>query len=573
LVTTFGVPARRGRDVVYDYLHDVGVRYVFGVPGTNEVPLIDGTSVLRLGRERIEYVPCLHENIAVGAAMGYARGSGLPGVVELHVTPGIAHGIGNLYNAYKSHVPIVVLCAQQHSELLLLESDLVQIARQFTKWAHEVRIPSELPLVMQRAFKEAMTPPTQPVFVAIPWDFTIATVDVPEPDPTRPLVTRVCSASTGDEQALTELGRRLLQAKTPMIVAGDGVGAAGAWEELGALAAQLGAPVYSASHSSRMNFPSRSLRWQGELPQTQKDMRATFGAHEVVFLCGYNSQAPVLVFQHEHGSLIPADVQQLYLHDDPWEIGKNGVGEVAVLGDIKKSLPLISAAVDRLATEADRARLKATDHALTDQGAARAAAQTAYRTAICSRGADAPLMGENVADALDRLLPKPFTIVNEAVSDAAAIRQYLDYSAPQDYFFGAGGSLGFSMPASIGFKLALRDTRTVVNVVGDGSALFYPHTWWTTFKRDLAILTIVVNNHQYRTLVRGVAAVGAVCDWHPTDDKLAYLHLESPATSFVQLASAFGIAAERVDRLGDSTQRSRAGSRRSPRATRSCSRS
>jgi benzoylformate decarboxylase len=68
-------------------------------------------------------------------------------------------------------VPIIVLCTQQHSELLLLEplleSDLVQIARRFTKWAHQVRFPAELPLVMQRAFKEAMTPPTQPVFVAI----------------------------------------------------------------------------------------------------------------------------------------------------------------------------------------------------------------------------------------------------------------------------------------------------------------------------------------------------------------------------------------------------------------------
>src|SRR5690349_13499420 len=105
-----------GRDVVYDYLRDLGVRYMFGVPGVNEIPLIDGTSV---AENDVTYVPCLHENIAVGAAMGYARASGKPGVVVLHVTPGAAHGIGNLFNAYRSRIPLVVLCSQQHSELIL----------------------------------------------------------------------------------------------------------------------------------------------------------------------------------------------------------------------------------------------------------------------------------------------------------------------------------------------------------------------------------------------------------------------------------------------------------------------
>src|ERR1700733_10466287 len=107
-----------GRDVVYDYLKDLGVRHLFGVPGTNEIPLIDGTNV---ASNEVTYIPCLHENIAVGAAMGYARMTGLPGVVQLHVTPGAAHGVGNLFNAYKSHIPLVILCAQQHSELLVQE--------------------------------------------------------------------------------------------------------------------------------------------------------------------------------------------------------------------------------------------------------------------------------------------------------------------------------------------------------------------------------------------------------------------------------------------------------------------
>ncbi len=55
------------RDIVFDYLRDLEIEYLFGVPGTNEIPIIDGTN---LPENNVSYVPCLHENIAVGAAMG-----------------------------------------------------------------------------------------------------------------------------------------------------------------------------------------------------------------------------------------------------------------------------------------------------------------------------------------------------------------------------------------------------------------------------------------------------------------------------------------------------------------------
>ena len=167
-------PRRWARDYVFDILRALGIRYIFGVPGTNEIPIIDGTSY---PENDVQYIECLHENIAIGAAMGSARMSGKPGVLVVHITPGIAHSIGNLFNAWRSRMPLVILCCQQQNELVtqepLLASNLVDLARQYTKWAHEVRTAEELPLVLQRAFKEAMAPPNGPVFVAIPWEFTM----------------------------------------------------------------------------------------------------------------------------------------------------------------------------------------------------------------------------------------------------------------------------------------------------------------------------------------------------------------------------------------------------------------
>jgi benzoylformate decarboxylase len=536
-----------GRDIVFRYLKALGVECLFGVPGTNEIPLIDGTSVQANG---VKYVPCLHENIAVGAAMGYARASGKPGVVELHVTPGAAHGIGNLFNAYKSHIPVVVLCAQQHSELLLQEpllaSDLVRVAGQYAKWAWEVRTPEELGVVLQRAFKEALTAPRRPVFVSIPWEFTLQEVAfAPEQ------VTRIGTAFVGETEAVAEAVARLATAKSPIVIAGDGVGAAQAWQELEALAEAIGAPVYSETLSSYMNFPNGSHAWQGELPQTQAEMQQRFEGHDVAFLCGYNAQAQVLVYKYSLGPLIPQRVAQVYLHDDPWEIGKNAYGEVAVLGDIAATLRFMLGAVqahpdrDARAAAARTAELERVD-------GERRAEMAEHRRALVERGDAEPIYGENVAIALAEVqsaMGAPLTLSNEAVSDSRWFQLYPRFERPSDYFAGQGGSLGWSMPAALGMQLALGKQRTVVNTVGDGSALFYPHSWWTASKLGLAILYVITNNREYRTLLLGLKTVEEVYDWKPAGEPW-YLHLDEPAMNFVTLAGAFGIEGERVSELG-----------------------
>ncbi|MFL5805816.1 MAG: thiamine pyrophosphate-binding protein [Roseiflexaceae bacterium] len=188
------------RDYVFDILRELDIRYLFGVPGINESPIIDGCS---LKQNQVTYIECLHENNAIGAAMGYAHMTGKPGVILVHVTPGIGHSLGNLFNGWRSRTPLVILCCQQHNELVtqepILASNVVQMASQYTKWAHELRSWEEMPMVLQRAFKEALAPPTGPVFVALPWEFTIHAIG--SDDCVRG-VTRIASHFTGDPAAV-----------------------------------------------------------------------------------------------------------------------------------------------------------------------------------------------------------------------------------------------------------------------------------------------------------------------------------------------------------------------------------
>ncbi|XXF76196.1 thiamine pyrophosphate-binding protein [Myxococcaceae bacterium GXIMD 01537] len=556
-------PRRWTRDYIFDILRALEIGCIFGVPGTNEIPIIDGTETPE-NKGKVRYVECLHENIALGAAMGYARMTGRPGVVELHVTPGIGHCIGNLSNAWKSRVPLVILCGQQQNELVtqepLLASDLVQLARQYTKWSHELRAWEEMPLVLQRAFKEAMAPPMGPVFLSLPWDFTIREIGA---DERIRGVTRIPHRFTGDAEAVNQAAQLLAGAKSPVIIAGDSVGYSGAWKELQELALLLGAPVYLEGFSSLANFPNSDYHWQGELPGGQQQVQQRLAPHDVAFLCGFGSQAQLAVFKYSDGPLIPATVRQVALANNTWDLGKNHYAESAILGDIKATLPALNALLVKHPAEGADARNQKLQAAAEQRVAD-------WRQYVTQAQQAETIWGVLVADGLRELLvekglQKRYVYVHEAISDAPSFQMLLplgDGAAPTSYYCTAGGSLGWSMPASLGIKLSAHgaqgiEPELVINAVGDGSSLFYPQVWWTAAHQQLPVLYIIMNNQEYRTLQVGLQqVVTAYGDapgygWKPVTMTPEYLTLRDPEFSFVDLAKSFGVPNGRVVKRPD----------------------
>ncbi|MDT5041730.1 MAG: benzoylformate decarboxylase [Actinoplanes sp.] len=535
--------------MVIDYLREAGSTFLFGVPGTSEIPLIDGAAAPGSG---LTYVPCLHENIAVGAAMGFARMTGRPGAVQLHATPGIAHALGNLYNAFTARIPLVVLCGQQHSGLLvqepLLASDLVAAARQYSKWAHEVRDARELAVVMQRAFKEALAPPTRPVFISLPWDVLLTPVS----DPGTARITRVGSRFIGAAQSIAAAATVLAGAYSPVIIAGDEVGASGAWNELAVFADQLGAPIYGEPAGSYQNCPPGLPHFRGELALSQAAAHEQLRGHDAILLCGMNYPSQVLLFDSAAEMPLAPVPAQVHLHSDPWELGKNAYAAAAILGDVQTTLPQLGRAVARdplfnaLLASRRTAAIYREGAAIRDQRADRTAQLLSYTE-------NEPVHGSHVAAMLATLqpqLPVPMVFVNESFADAPAFRDLLSFDDPVSYFCVPGSSLGFSMPASIGIKLAVGDSRVVVDVVGDGSALFYPQAWWTAARLSLPVLTIVMNNRAYQTLESGVGQLDQLYQWRPGSDPW-YLRLDDPPVRFVEVAAGFGIDGLSVTYLSD----------------------
>lgn len=107
------VAERRGASVLFETLIGVGCEYVFGNPGTTELPLIDAL----LDTPRIKYVWSLQEASAVAMADVYAQAAGRPGFINLHTAGGLGHGMGNLLNASVSCTPLVVTARSRPEEL------------------------------------------------------------------------------------------------------------------------------------------------------------------------------------------------------------------------------------------------------------------------------------------------------------------------------------------------------------------------------------------------------------------------------------------------------------------------
>jgi benzoylformate decarboxylase len=518
-------------ELVLEFLADQGVEYVFGNPGTTELPLVDACEA----HPSIRYVLSLHEDVAVAQATGYARASGRIGVVNLHVAPGLAHGLGNLYNAFRARVPLLVTAGQQHTGLMIQEpiltADLAGMVRPFTKWAYEVTRLDELPIALQRAFKVLTTPPYGPVFLSFPMNLLLAEhAGLPAAKVSR--VAPVQADQSGIDEAATVLagGRR------PMIISGDGVGHAGAWDEVTRLAEAIGAPIHTEGYSTLWNCPADHPLFCGPMPNLPAAMRDSFDGVDTLLLCGVTSPAPVSRYD-DGGPLVPWRLRVVAVDDSPWEVGKNHPVEVGLLGDVKATLGRLLNAV--------RGKPIAQPELAARTAAVRAAAGARLRTweskvEAARTGTD--VSATLVAAELRDLLPAGAVFVDETISNRPSFVNVLRFADPLSYFAANGLSLGYSAGVAVGIKMAAPD-RTVVNVVGDGSLMYYPQALWNAAREQTPVLFVVLNNGEYRVLKMITDRMGG--PWGGSGMPVG-LDIEKPAVDFVGLARSFGVEAERV---------------------------
>lgn len=489
-----------GADLFVDSLERYGVEHVFGNPGTTELPILEA-----LADADLEYVLGLHEDIAVGMAAGYAQTRRYhshhdedvvpAGVVNLHVTPGLAHGLANVYAASVTGAPLVVTAGNHERDFRheepILHGDLKAMADQFTKWSDEVLSVEALPTMLRRAFRVALTPPTGPVFVALPSDVMRSETD---PDAVESLGP-IPSAGGGDPAQIDRAVDVLIDADDPVLVLGDAVARSGtdAVDAAVAFAEAAGARVHAEMLACEVNFPTRHDQWVSHLPPSEDVGRMLMDTDTIVFV-GTSTNTTLL--PHE-GDLLDPETTVVHVGDDRWEIGKNHPVDAPIVGDPGLVLEELAGRLEDELPAAERDR----------RVEAVRTVQQSLEPTLESMSVDESAAGETRAgkhelvDALSAVAGDAY-IVDEGVTAKYPLLLRYDM-APEQFISNKGGGLGYGLPAAVGAALAesMRDDpRDVVGYVGDGSYLYYPHAIYSAARHDLDLTVVVPDNRNYRIL-------------------------------------------------------------------------
>ncbi|MBI4552061.1 MAG: thiamine pyrophosphate-binding protein [Candidatus Latescibacteria bacterium] len=541
-----------GGRLLVEQMRASGVEYLFTNPGSAEVGLLDALH----SAPEITLILGLHEGLVVPMADAYARVTGKPGCVNVHVIAGTAQMAGQLYNAFTDRSPVVVTAGLKDNEgfnddaILGPTSGFTQkeINRQFTKTSWEIRDPAVIPHAFRRAVKVASAPPTGPTYVAFTDDVLEATgitADiVPQayfsiPGRTRP-----------DENLIEQAAGMIVDAGRPVLMAGDGVWRDGAQAELLEFAELFAIPV-TTSFDAYQNFPTQHPLWCDRhgppvYDGQHGDLLISVGARTA----GWKSLLA--------GVEYPAEPRTIVLHHNPDDMGRTYPMDLAILSDIRQALrALIEAVKDRLPP-----------HRLAAVKEARLRTITAYTDAIKRRRSEeierhfteTPIHPTRLGYELERTLDPDTIVVNECFSGEYDMMTFGFRPGEKLWIGTKGNSLGWGIGAAIGTQLGQPD-RPVVCSIGDGAVMYSASGFWTMARYGVPVLTVVWNNYNYqivRAMIHGYGGESAAKEAYPG------MFLGDPDIDFVALARSQGVDGERVtepDGIGPALRRGIAATR------------
>lgn len=488
-----------------------GVKYIFGNPGTVEQGLLDELQQF----PEIKYITCMHETVAVAMADGYARSTGLPSVVQLHSGVGLGNGIGMLYQAYRGHSPLIVIAGEAGIRYDAMDAqmacDLVEMARPVTKYAARTTHQDSLLRLWRRAYKMALTPPMGPVFLCLPMDI----LDAENNEAIWASPTLDFNTSPSSEQTDT-IAEYLTGAKHPIILAGDGVNAADAVNELERCVALLGAPVYGVN-SSCLNIGQSSPYYRGDLGHMfGKNSKKTVQDADVVMIVGtylFPEVFPCL------DSPFRPDAKIIHVDLDAYEIAKNHPVTMGICANPRLVLKMLNARLEQMPVPIRSSGSKEL---------------LAYTKELPLDGSTAAAFVETLAELSDEHL----IIFDEALTASGYVTAFLPRTRNGTYFQTRGGSLGVGIPGVMGIQLAQPDAN-VLAFTGDGGSMYTIQALHTACRYHIPAKFVICNNKRYHLLDQNMEVY-----WKeqklPLHQQPECFSLE-PIVDFVTLARSMGV--------------------------------
>ncbi len=510
-----------GKEAVVKCLIEEGVDLMFGYPGGAIMPIYDA---LYDYQDQIKHVLTRHEQGATHAAQGYARVSGKVGVCLATSGPGATNLITGIADAQIDSTPLVCITGQVASHLLgtdaFQETDVVGISMPVTKWNVQVTKAEDIPEALAKAFYIARSGRPGPVLVDITKDAQFGELDfnykkcenvrsyVPQPKI--------------NLENITAAAELINNAKKPYVVFGHGVLLGNAKEEFIEFIEKAGIP------SAWTIMGLSALPTDHFLNVGMLGMHGNYGPNLLTNECDVLIAIGMRFDDRVTGNVdkYAKQAKVIHLEIDPAEIDKIIKTDVAVIGDCKKSLILLTEYINQNSHKNWLEEFRKCD----EQEQAKVINKELHPSDDKMMS-----MGE-VINIVSEISNGQATIVTDVGQHQMIAQRYYNYKRWRSNVTSGGlGTMGFALPAAIGVKMAQTENQ-VVAVIGDGGFQMTIQELGTIFQSEIDVKILVLNNE----------FLGMVRQWQDMFFDKRYSSTEMVNPNFQAIAKGYRIESQKV---------------------------
>ncbi len=522
------MPEMTGNRFFAETLKGYGVTTIFWMPAVLKPGLME---IERVGG--IKRVLAHSEKSAAYMADGYARASRRPGIVMCQ-SVGAANLAAGLQDAWLAHSPVIAITGRQLTSVryrnAYQEIDHWPMFEPVTKYNVYVDTLEQFPFELRQAFREATTGAPGPVHLELP-GIQGEVVGSAEAD-LEVIVDETFAQYPAfrlepDGEQVRQAAGRLGRAERPVIVAGGGAVASQAGPEIVELAERLCAPI------------AISLNGKGAIPDTHPLVVGAVGTYPRWCANRVVSEADLVLFvgsqtgdQTTDNWTVPQqDVETIQIDLDAVELGRNYPNSVALLGDAKVTVSRLIEALGDVAPKpewTERARLHL------------ARWREEFEPQMTSDAS--PIRPERLCRELTKFLPEDAFVVADTGHSATWSATMIELRAPTQDYVRCAGSLGWSLPASLGVKCAFPE-RPVICFTGDGGILYHLSELETAARCGINTVIVINNNRSLNQDKPGIdVAYRGVPEGNP-EELWVFQDID-----FVAVARSMGCFGIRVDR-------------------------
>lgn len=506
---------RNTADLLVECLQEEGVRYIFGIPGEENLAVMNA-----IDASPIAFITVRHEQGAAFMADVYGRLTGKAGVCLATLGPGATNLVTGVADADSDGAPLVAITGQVGTDRMHITShqflDLTKMFEPITRRTKMVVRPDTVGEITRLAFKYAEGEKPGATHIDLP----VNIAKMPVPDTEKPLRKKIAPKEYAELDTVQDAAGLIFRARNPVILAGSGVVRGHAAEALTDFAGKLHLPVINTMMAKGViPFDHPYSMWTIGIPQ-QDYQNKILDEADLVIAVGYDIVEYAPAKWNKHG-----DVDIIHIDMRPAHINKLYQPLVEVVGDISDSLIQIARRTAR--REEPTKALEIRKRMVAEHE---------------SYGEDPsfPLKPQRILNDVRKVMGPEDIVISDVGAHKMWIARHFQCYEPNTCIISNGfATMGIAVPGAISAKLVYPERR-ILAICGDGGFMMNCQEFETALRIGTPFVTLIFNDSGY-----------GLIKWKQMDQYGRTCCTDFTNPDFVKFAESMGAVGYRIGSAGE----------------------